>query len=155
MQRAYRLAIAYFALFGILLMASGSVLFFTKIGMSPDAIFLYYRGGENVIGKSAYGLLESAVPHLGAMGLFIMVTVHFLLFASETAKRRAVRPAAVLFAAALLDIAAGPMIAAGFGSWVWVKAAAFFVLITLGTLFTLALLYYAFWHSWLPPRRPR
>ena len=155
MQRAYRFAIAYFALFGMLLMASGAALFVSKIGVSADAISLYYRGDEHVAGKSAYGLLESAVPHLGAMGLFIMVTVHFLLFASETAKRRAVRPAAVLFAAALLDIAAGPMIAAGFGSWVWIKAAAFFVLMALGTLFTLTLLYYAFWRSLLPPRHPR
>jgi hypothetical protein len=155
MQRAYRFAIAYFALFGLLLLASAAALFASKIGFSVQGIELYYLGSDTVPGKSPYGLLESAVPHLGAMGLFIMVGAHFMLFAPARAKRRTLYLALALFAAALLDIAGGYFIASGAASWVWVKFAAYTSLSLLGTLLMLQLLYYAFWHSLSPRRHPR
>ncbi|UFS61362.1 hypothetical protein LOH54_06775 [Sulfurimonas sp. HSL-3221] len=155
MQRAYRFAVVYFALFGLLLLASAAALFASKIGFSVQGIELYYLGSDTVPGKSAYGLLETAVPHLGAMGLFIMVGAHFLLFATDTAKRRAIRLALTLFAAALLDIVSGYFIASGSTLWVWIKLASYLLLSLLGTLLMLQLIYYAFWHSLSRQRHPR
>ena len=155
MHRAYRFAIGYFALFGLLLLGSGGWLFFAKIGMTPEAVSLYYLGSGAVAGKSAYGLLETAVPHLGAMGLFVMVAAHFLLFAPAKAKRRAVKLVPALFAAAAFDIAAGTVIASGHTAWVWVKLLAFGMLMLLSTYLLLILLYYAFWHNSSPQRHHR
>jgi len=155
MQRAYRFAIVYFALFGLLLLASAAWLFSVKIGFSPEAVRSYYLGGDAHPGKTLYGLLEIAVPHLGAMGLYIMVSAHFLLFAPGRAKRRAVPLAIALFAAAALDIVSGRLIAAGHPLWAWIKLGAFAALTVLAVTLSLQLVYYAFWHSLSPPRHPR
>ncbi len=155
MQRAYRFAIVYFALFGLLLLLSAAALFFSKIGFSAQSVQLYYLGNGTLPGKSAYGLLENAVPHLGAMGLFIMVGAHFFLFAPERAKRRTVLLAAALFAAALFDIAGGYFIASGHTVWVWIKLGAFAVLTLLGTVLMLRLIYYAYWHNLSQRQHPR
>jgi len=155
MQRAYRFAIVYFALFGLLLLFSAGALFFSKIGFSADAVRLYYLGSDTVPGKSPYGLLETAVPHLGAVGLFIMVGAHFLLFAPERAKHRTVKLALALFAAALLDIASGYFIATGHTAWVWIKLAAYALLTLLAVMLMLQLIYYAFWHNLSRQRHPR
>ena len=155
MHRAYRFAIGYFALFGLLLLGSGGWLFYAKIGFTPEAVALYYGGSDTVPGKSAYGLLETAVPHLGAMGLFIMVAAHFLLFAPKRAKRLAAKLVLALFAAAACDIAAGPAVAAGFPAWSWLKLMAFALLMALATWLLLVILYYAFWHNLSPQRHRR
>lgn len=155
MHRAYRFAIGYFALFACLMLVSGAWLFYSKIGFTPEQVGLYYLGDGTRPGKSAYGLLESAVPHLGAMGMFIMVTAHFFLFATSKAKRTAVRLAIALFVAALLDIAAGSLIAWGWSAWSWVKLGAFFALMVLSLWLTLQVLYFAFWHNWSPRQRHR
>lgn len=151
MQRAYRFAIGYFALFGLLMLGSGAWLFFAKIGFAPDAVQLYYLGSDTIPRKSGYGLLETAVPHLGAMGLLIMVMAHFLLFAPKKAKRQAVILLITLFIAAATDIVSGAVVAAG--GWVWVKLVAFGTLMMLGSYLSLLILYYAFW--WWPQPHPR
>jgi hypothetical protein len=154
MYRAYRFAIGYFALFGLLLMLSGGWLFMSKIGFSVEGTTRYYFGSAATAGKSAYGLLEMAVPHLAAMGLFIMVSAHFMLFAPARAKHRALTLVYALFAAAAADIGAGSAIAAGLKAFAWVKLGAFFALMTLSTWLLLLICRYAFWHS-LSPRRHR
>ena len=148
MQQSYRYAIAYFALFGALLLASGAVLFFSKIGFSYEAVQSYYLGSEALFSapKSSYGLLETALPHLGSMGLFIMVTGHFLLFSDKRKKRLAAKLVIALFIAALLDIFSGFLIVQGLASFIWAKLAAFAVLQILG-LYLLWLLFGAVWQG--------
>lgn len=134
MHQSYRFAIAYFALFGALLLISGAVLFFNKLGLSYESVELFYLGNQSyfIQPKSAYGLLETALPHLGAMGLFIFVTGHFLLFASKKQKHKAVKPVIFLFIAALLDIASGFLIVQGWTFFIWIKIVAFLLLQTIG-----------------------
>ncbi|MCJ7765659.1 MAG: hypothetical protein MUP09_06935 [Thiovulaceae bacterium] len=148
MHQSYRFAIAYFVLFGTLLLASGAVLFFSKIGFSYEAVQSYYLGNKALFSapKSSYGLLEVALPHLGSMGLFIMVTGHFLLFSDKRKKRLATKVVIALFIAALLDIFSGFFIVEGWSFFIWVKLAAFAVLQLLG-LFLLWLLFSAVWQG--------
>ena len=73
-QKAYRIAIAYFTLFTLFLLYTIIALFEEKIGFTLESIGSYY--GE----KSIEGLLEIAVPHFMAMGIFVMVLTHFFLF---------------------------------------------------------------------------
>ena len=148
MHQSYRVAIAWFALFGALLLASGMVLFLSKIGFSYEAVKSYYLGSETLFinPKSSYGLLETALPHLGSMGLFIMVTGHFLLFSDQRKKRLAKKTVVFLFIAALLDIFSGFLIVEGWTFFVWVKLLAFGLLQLLG-LYLLWLLFSAVWQG--------
>jgi len=148
MHQSYRYAIAYFALFSALLLVSGMVLFFSKIGFSYGAVESYYLGSEALFTqpKSSYGLLETALPHLGSMGLFIMVTGHFLLFSTKERKRRAVKLVISLFIVALLDIFSGFLIIEGWSFFIWVKLASFTLLQLLG-LYLLWLLFSAVWQG--------
>lgn len=141
-KHAYRYAIAYFTLFGGLLLLSGFWLFSLKIGLTPSQVAAYYLGDPALYTapKSFTGLMESALPHLGGMGLFVMVTAHFLHFAPRKKKRWAKTIAAALFIAAGLDIFSPFAIVNGFPLFAWVKLASFFILQLLG----LALLWLVF-----------
>jgi len=141
MHQSYRYAIAYFCLFAFALLASGAALFYQKMGIGCVGVGAYYLGSGLAPGKSTAGILEAAVPHLGGMGLFIMVSAHFMLFGPGASKRRAAKRAALLFAAALAEIAAGFFAAAGMPGAACVKFAAFVLLTGLGAwlLFTVFL----------------
>ena len=134
MHQSYRFAIAYFAIFGALLLISGAVLFVNKLGFSYESVALFYLGNATqfIQPKSSYGLLETALPHLGAMGLFVFVVGHFLLFASKKQKSNAVKPVITLFIVALLDIISGFLIIEGWAFFVWVKIVAFLLLQLVG-----------------------
>ncbi len=142
MHKSYRFAIAYFAIFGALLLISGAVLFASKLGFGYESVSIFYLGTQTGFSqpKSSYGLLETALPHLGAMGLFIFVLGHFLLFTDKRQKNRAIKPLLFLFIAALLDIASGFLIIQGWMFFIWIKIAAFLLLQILG----LYLLYIVF-----------
>ena len=141
MHQSYRFAIAYFAIFGTLLLLSGAVLFVNKLGISHESVSTFYLGSVEQFSqpKSSYGLLETALPHLGAMGLFIFVLAHFMLFTPKKERQKTLLPAVVLFIAALLDIGSGFLIVQGWTFFVSVKIIAFLTLQIVGLylLFTL------------------
>jgi len=134
MHQSYRIAITYFTIFGALLLISGAVLFVSKLGISYESVQTFYLGNTSqfIQAKSTYGLLETALPHLGAMGLFVFVTGHFLLFASKKEKQNAIKPVIVLFTVALLDIMSGFLIVSGWTFFIWIKIISFMLLQLLG-----------------------
>ena len=148
MHQSYRIAIAYFTIFGAFLLISGAVLFVSKLGISYESVQMFYLGNKAQFTqpKSAYGLLETALPHLGAMGLFIFVAGHFLLFTKKAQKQRAIKPVILLFIAALLDIGSGFLIVQGVTFFIWVKLLSFLLLQLLG-LYLLWLLFSAVWQG--------
>ena len=148
MHQSYRIAIAYFTIFGSLLLLSGAVLFVSKLGMSYESVQTFYLGNEAQFTqpKSIYGLLETALPHLGGMGLFIFVTGHFLLFTTKKRKQRAIKPVIMLFIVALLDIGSGFLIVQGLTFFIWIKILSFLLLQLLG-LYILWLLFSAVWQG--------
>jgi len=134
MHQSYRYAIMYFTIFSTLLLLSGAVLFVSKLGVSYESIELFYLGSTEQFcqPKSNFGLLETALPHFGAMGLLVFVIGHFLLFSPKQERQRAVLPVLVMFGAALLDIASGFIIVNGWTFFIWIKMAAFLTLQTVG-----------------------
>ena len=134
MHQSYRIAITYFTIFGALLFISGAVLFVSKLGISYESVQTFYLGNTSqfIQAKSTYGLLETALPHLGAMGLFVFVTGHFLLFASKKEKQNAIKPVIVLFMVALLDIISGFLIVSGWSFFIWIKIISFMLLQIIG-----------------------
>jgi len=133
-HQSYRFAITYFAIFGALLLISGAVLFVSKLGISYESVQTFYLGNkvEFIQPKSTFGLLETALPHLGAMGLFIFVTGHFLLFAPKKEKQKAIFPVITLFTAAFFDIISGFLIIQGWEIFIFIKIIAFLLLQTVG-----------------------
>lgn len=86
MHRAYKVAIFYFTLFSLLLLYTIVALVNEKIGFSLESITHYYSE------KSFEGLLEIAIPHFMAIGLFVMVLSHFFLFTSSKMNVKRVIP---------------------------------------------------------------
>jgi hypothetical protein len=82
LQKAYKVALFYYLLFSLLLLASSILLFDIKIGFSPQAVLEYYLGNEEkfIIAKTPAGILKLILPHILAYGLFIMVSMHFMIF---------------------------------------------------------------------------
>ncbi len=134
MHQSYRFAITYFAIFGTLLLISGAMLFFSKLGISFESVQTFYLGNATGFSqaKSSFGLLETALPHLGAMGLFTFVLGHFFLFASKKQKQKTIKPVIIIFIAALLDIGSGFFIIQGWTIFVWVKIISFLLLQSIG-----------------------
>ena len=130
MHQSYRVAIAYFTIFGALLLLSGALLFASKLGLTVESIKTFYLGSATGFAqpKSSYGLLETALPHLGAMGLFIFVLGHFLLFAPKKEKRKAIFSVITLFLAAFFDIISGFCMIQGWEFFVFVKITSFLML---------------------------
>jgi hypothetical protein len=127
MKTAYLFALSYFAIMALLLLASGIWIFVEKIGFTPGAIVAYYAGDE-ALGRSAksiYGQLEVTVPHLGAIGLFIMVIMHFLIFVPKKRQKYLVIIALITFSAALLNIASGIFVSVGYHTFAMLKLIAF------------------------------
>ena len=134
MHQSYRYAIAYFAVFGVLLLLSGATLFVSKLGLGYESIETFYLGSSTGFAqpKSTFGLLETALPHLGAMGLFIFVVGHFLLFTSKKERQKAIFPVILLFTAALMDIGSGFLIAEGWTFFIFTKVLGFMTLQLVG-----------------------
>jgi hypothetical protein len=136
MKSAYLYAIFYFALMALMLLMSGVWLFIEKIGFDAASVITYYAGepSSGLAPKSLYGQLETAVPHLGATGLFVMVTMHFLIFAPVTRRNHLIPVALIAFGAALLNIASGMLVSQGHDGFAYLKLAGF-------TCMSLAMLY--------------
>ncbi len=131
----YRIAISYFALFALALLGTGSAMFWLKTGMNTQGIFEYYGA------KSITGLSELAHPHLGGMGLFIMVLGHFYCFSAYRQKVQLYFIA--MFVAALLVIATPFALMQGYTGAAVLKLAALVMLVLFGTLFSIMLWYLA------------
>ena len=85
MQKVYKISILYFLLFSLLLFISSILIFNEKIGFSYNEVLEYYLGSEKtfVTAKTYAGTLKLILPHIMAFGLFIMVTLHFLIFTKK------------------------------------------------------------------------
>ena len=93
-------------LFGILSLAIAFVnfyLFKEKLGFSPTSIFNYYNGNEELLinPKTMAGMVEVAVPHFAAIGIFLVSLTHFITFTPFGLKNLLIW---LLFLSALTDI---------------------------------------------------
>jgi hypothetical protein len=123
----FRWPLAAFSLMLGLTAASAAVLFARKIGFSPESVRAFYLGSEAAFSRprSMDGLLEVAVPHLLAVPLTLLVTVHLVGFAALLRPRPFALLAGAAFGSALAGIAAGFTIRFLWPGLAWLKIAAF------------------------------
>jgi hypothetical protein len=81
--------IAAFALMVAVVMGTAAVLFARKLGFDPGQVRLFYLGSEASFAppRSLAGLLEVAVPHLLAIPLVVLVTLHLVAFVNRPGRR--------------------------------------------------------------------
>lgn len=99
---------------------TGVYLFVEKIGLSYLDIKIYYLGGDHVLAKTTYGLLETIVPHLFAQGLIIFIVAHFFNFFIDS-KRLPI----ICFLSAFITLISPVMITLGYEVFIIIKLVSF------------------------------
>jgi hypothetical protein len=125
--RRFTLPIAAFVAMVAIVMATGAVLFVRKIGFQAERVQAFYLGSEATFAppRSLAGLLEVAVPHLLAVPLLVLVTLHLVAFASGARRRPFALLAGVTWACVALGIGAGFAIRFAWPALAPLKVAAF------------------------------
>ena len=129
MQRAYKFSILYFLVFSLLLLLSSVLLFSEKIGFSIESILGYYQGDEDkfISAKSASGILKIVLPHIFAFGIFIMVSLHFVVFTNSRNSKLFHYIIYSAFVLGILELFTPLLIINGFVFFAYVKIITFFL----------------------------
>lgn len=105
-HKLYTLAIRYFMLFVILLLASGVALFWLELAIES---------------KSIETIIEILTPHLIGMGLTLFVIAHFLLSSTKFTQNFSLKIFLALAVIILLDQSSYLFILMGFEVFGWIK----------------------------------
>ncbi len=99
-------------------------LFISKVGVTPQSISEYYLGNPTKFmkPKSLSTLLESTVPHLLVMSVFIFTLIHFILFTTFKGK---LLSGILLFSCAFLESTSGLFIRLGVEPFSYIKLISF------------------------------
>lgn len=143
MHKAYRFSLIYFALFTLLLLISGALLFDLKIGFESQRALSYYLGDPQnfIMAKSSYGLLKVVLAHIFAFALLSMVLLHFLAFTQFKHNKWSVFLVYLLFFVQFLEIFSPFLILWWSGFFIYLKIVSFFLYMLL-VPFVFALLLY-------------
>ena len=127
-NRLLRLIVFLFLGYMLLFVISSALLYFTRMGLDPDSVRLYFLGEPDVeFGRPPRpyaSMVETSHMHLFAMGMLVMVLTHLLLFVP-------IRPALkgwlvlVGFSAALLDEGSNWLVRFVDPAFAWLKIASF------------------------------
>ncbi|MDD9826847.1 MAG: hypothetical protein OXU92_00485 [Deltaproteobacteria bacterium] len=128
-NRLLQTIVAIYALFVAGLWLTNALLYFQKMGLTPDSVTAYYLGDEErfLPPRSYQGMLEIAHFHLFAMGMLILVMTHLALF-TPLANRVKAWLIALPFAAALLGEGAGWLVRFVHPAFAWAKIGGFLLL---------------------------
>ena len=81
-NRLLQTIVVLYALYVVGLWVTNALLYFSKMGLSPDSVVAYYLGSEEqfLSPRSYQGLLEVSHFHFFAMGMLLLVLTHLMLF---------------------------------------------------------------------------
>jgi hypothetical protein len=127
--------LGYIGLFWI----SNGLMYFHKMGLTPDSVIEYYLGSEEKFTqpKSYQSLLEVTHFHLFSMGILVVTLTHLLLFVSISINLK-IWLTGLTFTSAIADELAGWLVRFIHPSFAYFKIGAFLSLeVTLGLLIVL------------------
>ena len=129
LNKSYKVAIIYFLLFSLLLLASGALIFANKIGFSYTSLLHYYLGDIKNFSsaKSFIGISKIILPHIFAFGIFTMVLLHFLIFTKKRATKELKIIIYLSFTSAFLEIFTAFLISEGYSFFIYLKLFSFFI----------------------------
>lgn len=130
-NRLLQTIVVLYALYVAGLWLTNALLYFQKMGLTPDSVVSYYLGNEELFlsPRSYRGLLEVSHFHLFAMGMLLLVLTHLMLFVPLPNAWKAWL-IAVPFLAAALDEGAGWLVRFVHPGFAWAKIAGFLLLQT-------------------------
>jgi hypothetical protein len=130
-NRLLQTIIACYAVYVMALWATNALLYFDKMGLTPDSVVSYYLGSEEEFRppRSYQGMLEIAHFHLFAMGMLLLVLTHLVLFVPVSVRTK-VAMIAFPFLSAALDEGGGWLVRFVSPGFAWLKIAGFLALQT-------------------------
>ena len=130
-NRLLRTIVVLYAIYVAGLWLTNALLYFSKMGLTPDSVTSYYLGNEEqfLSPRSYQGLLEVSHFHLFAMGMLLLVLTHLMLFVplGNTLKAGLI---VLPFVSALLDEGAGWLVRFVHPGFAYLKIAGFLLLQT-------------------------
>ena len=140
-----RLIVFLFLGYMLLFVVSSALLYFTRMGLDPASVQLYFLGEPELeFGRPPRpyaSMVETSHMHLFAMGMLVMVLTHLLLFVP-------IKPALkgwlvlISFSAALLDEISNWLVRFVHPAFAWLKIGAFVVMeLSLSALVILLFVY--------------
>jgi hypothetical protein len=149
-----RLTLSWALLFLVGLWTTNFLLFFQKMGLSPEAVVGYYLGSEAqfTAPRTYQGMLEVTHFHLPIMGMVLLLLTHLLLFVPLRNGWKVVG-VTIPFLSALMNEGAGWLVRFVHPGFAYVKIAAF---LSLQGSFAvvLCLVLWGIWRRAPPPSAP-
>jgi len=140
-NRLLQTIVVLYALYVVLLWVTNALLYFDRMGLTPESVIAHYLGSEERFRepRSYAGLLEVSHFHLFAMGMLLLVLTHLVLFI-PLANRTKAWLIALPFLSGLVDEGSGWLVRFVSPHFAWLKIAGFLALQTsLATLVALSL----------------
>ncbi len=130
-NRLLQTIVVLFALYVVGLWVTNALLYFSKMGLSPDSVVAHYLGSEEqfLSPRSYQGLLEVSHFHFFAMGMLLLVLTHLMLFVPIRGSLKAWL-IAVPFLAGFVDEGAGWLVRFAHPGFAYLKIAGFLLLET-------------------------
>lgn len=128
-NRLLQTIVVLYCIYVLGLWLTNALLYFSKMGLTPGSVVLYYLGNEELYRspRTYQGLLEVSHFHLFAMGMLLLVLTHLVLFVPLRGHTKAWL-IALPFAAALLDEGSGWLVRFASPHFAWLKIAGFLTL---------------------------
>lgn len=138
----YNTVILLFGIFALAVALVNFHLFKEKLGFSSASVFNYYNGNDELLinPKTMAGMVEVAVPHFAAIGIFLVALTHFITFTSFGLKNLFIW---ILFLSALTDIFSSFGIRFLSGNFVIIKLISFFTFQVFLMACAVVLIYYS------------
>lgn len=116
-----------FALSSLLFLVVNLFMFYFKIGFTPEEIFYYYNGNEDLFikGKSTESIISLLVLHMISGGIYAFVLGHFFIFVEVAYKNAIIYTA---FISMLVEFLSGFFIKGGDIIFAYIKLLSFFVM---------------------------
>ena len=130
-NRLLQTIVVLYALYVVGLWVTNALLYFSKMGLSPDSVVAYYLGSEEqfLSPRSYQGLLEVSHFHFFTMGILLLVLTHLMLFVPIRGSFKAWL-IAVPFLAGFVDEGAGWLVRFAHPGFAYLKIAGFLLLET-------------------------
>ena len=130
-NRLLQTIVVLYALYVVGLWVTNALLYFSKMGLSPDSVVAYYLGSEEqfLSPRSYQGLLEVSHFHFFAMGMLLLVLTHLMLFVPIRGSLKAWL-IAIPFLAGFVDEGAGWLVRFAHPGFAVLKIAGFLLLET-------------------------
>ena len=116
-----------FAFSSLFFLFMNLIMFYTKVGFSPENIYYYYNGNEELFikGKSFESIISLLALHIISGGIFVFVLGHFYIFTEFIYKGITIY---LSFISTIIEFLSGLFIKMGLFIFTYIKLISFFMM---------------------------